>query len=454
MRYIDAGDRQPASALGTWLLDTLDGEVEQLRVQTGFFSADGLPAFVDVLKGLHAANGLTTFLIGSNDSATLHPHLSLLMELMGVPRSNAQLGVVSFSPGYFHPKTYHITRKDKSSAAYVGSANLSHSGVTSLHVEAGIILDSRDGDQSSVLDQIATSIDNWFLEGRAGLEVVQNMNDLDRLLTDGFIRLTAPPRSSSASSASSGSPKARLSPLIELPALPLSSKMGGATIAAASAAPVSLSVPGLAVPRNPPYPDYMLFAPGATTPTVGTDALTGTGLPGGQVGLIYQLNRDSTRHWHGRVGTANISIPVATVSTIRFGEYPKGGSRPRAEFDIDIRYLHSTGLFGGTSGKTNVMAYGYGADTGHRDTRFVVPIGPARDIGQIIQDNGKALPAPNDLCFIEWPTLIDPVFRISLLEQGSPVQIQAQALFDAATGASQLVGRGACWLPPGLSPSW
>ena len=54
---------------------------------------------------------------------------------------------------------------DGSEAAYVGSANLTPPGL-SLHVEAGILLDSNDGDPASILREIATAIDAWFTGSR------------------------------------------------------------------------------------------------------------------------------------------------------------------------------------------------------------------------------------------------------------------------------------------------
>jgi hypothetical protein len=94
------------------------------------------------------------------------------------------------------------------------------------------------------------------------------------------------------------------------------------------------------VPRDPPYPPYVFFAPGAVAPTTDVEALSGSPLPSGYAGLIIQLNQDSARHWSGGVGTANISIPVPTVSTLRFGIFQGRRPRPRAEYGLDMRYLY------------------------------------------------------------------------------------------------------------------
>ena len=59
---------------------------------------------------------------------------------------------------YYHPKTCHVRRSDGSQSAYVGSANLTGNGAV-LHVEAGIALDSAEGDPEDVLSDIAAVVD-------------------------------------------------------------------------------------------------------------------------------------------------------------------------------------------------------------------------------------------------------------------------------------------------------
>lgn len=98
-------------------------------------------------------------LVGSNDGQTTAFDLAILLEVLGAPRSNLNIGVVKFRNAYFHPKTFHIKRDDGSATAYSGSANLTQSGVSSLHVEAGIVLDTRSGDDPAVLDEMADAID-------------------------------------------------------------------------------------------------------------------------------------------------------------------------------------------------------------------------------------------------------------------------------------------------------
>ena len=225
MRYIDSGRREPDQALGTWLAD-LDAtaDIVQLRVQTGFFSADGLAPLASTLDRLRQQDGVTRLLIGSNDGTTQVTDAKRLVEMLGLPRDNADLGVVSFSNAFFHPKVVHAMRADGSIAAYVGSANLTTSGVGALHVEAGLLLDSNEGD-AKVLFEIMYSIDRWFDEAPPGLYVVESDADVDALAAESILGLPRPP-SSRGSAPKQGGKKAALASLKPLVVLP--STGGGA----------------------------------------------------------------------------------------------------------------------------------------------------------------------------------------------------------------------------------
>src|SRR5207244_4404349 len=104
----------------------------------------------------------TRALVGSNDQCTIRRDIEYLVSALGIPREEALLGVVSYQQGYYHPKTLHVRRADGSQAGYVGSANLTGSGVASLHVEAGITLDTREADSADVLELMASAVDTWF----------------------------------------------------------------------------------------------------------------------------------------------------------------------------------------------------------------------------------------------------------------------------------------------------
>ena len=402
MRYIDSGARDRAQALGSWLETAVAENSEEIRWQSGFFSSDSLALIQEPLRRFSREQLPVHALIGSNDRATLRADVEALVTTLGIPRQHALLGVVNFGGGYFHPKTFHVKRDDGSQASYVGSANLTGSGVSSLHVEAGVVLDTREGDPPEVLDAIAAGVDAWFHANRPGLCRVTSTNDIQQLVADGVLTDVMPPRPAQTARAP-GQEQARrpsLRPLIPLPRLFLP---GQEVVEAVTEAVELRRIIVPATPRSD-FPQYLLFAPGETTPTRGASALSGSALPRDVAGLIVRLNRDSARHFEERPGTANISIPVATLSTFRFGIFPGQYPRPRAEFDLDIRYLSPSPVISAPRIETNIMAYGFiPGETGHGDVRMLVPAGVKR-LAADIREANKPVPREGDLALLEWPT--------------------------------------------------
>lgn len=455
MKYLDTGARDPSQALAAWLDDVLNEDIVELRIQTGFFSIEGIGLLLPMLEQSKKEDGLVRMLIGSNDANTLRDDISSLIDFVGVPRANAQIGIVSFGSAYFHPKTYHMVRKDGTEAAFVGSANLTASGLA-LHVEAGISLDSREGDSVEELSQISKAIDSWFDEQRGGLTIVEGQETLDHLVETGVITIAPPPRVASAASkeatGSSTSSRPRLKPIFKLPRVATTEDIEQITVEPEEIEQPEPSGAQTIAPREG-FPQYLLFDPEATGPTSGFQAMSGTQLPGGSVGLIIQLNKDSARHFMGGEGTANISIPVATIMTLRFGVFGKH-SRPRAEFSMKIRYVGDEGSVYGGEVDTNIMGYGFTeGESGHGDIRMLVPKSVA-DLGELVTKSGMAAPVENDLALLEWPNPQDPSFRVTFLENGSPIAGQVSTMFEAAIKSGQLVGHGAAWLPAGISPDW
>jgi hypothetical protein len=222
MRYIDTGTRDPAQALGSWLAENVqaDPSLVQLRWQTGFFTPDSLGYFVPALARLREFDGVLEVLVGSNDGRTQRAGVEALLAVAGPARANQRIGIVSFENGYFHPKTVHIVRRDGSTGAYVGSANLTGSGVAALHVEAGILLDTREGDEATVISQVAAAIDWWFAEQRQGLTVVTEPADLDALVASGVLNVPPPPPPPRPRAPAASGTGPRLTPLLGLPELP------------------------------------------------------------------------------------------------------------------------------------------------------------------------------------------------------------------------------------------
>jgi hypothetical protein len=194
VRYLDSGGREPNHAVGSWLQDAVlnDSTIIALRWQSGFFSAEVLGYFAPLLARLQDDSSLVNLLVGSNDGTTQRADIEALLRAAGPPRDNLQIGVVSYSSGYFHPKTIHLTRRDGSAAAYIGSANLTGSGTSALHVEAGLVIDSRHGDDIGVLAQVARAIDRWFEESRDGLHLVRSSADVEVLVQAGILNVPRP----------------------------------------------------------------------------------------------------------------------------------------------------------------------------------------------------------------------------------------------------------------------
>lgn len=453
LRYIDSGSRDPRDSLAVWLNTELTAVVSELRWQSGYFSADGLGPFIPTIDRLSTSDKPIHAVIGSNDSETLQAHVADLATLLRLPRSNARLGVVNFSSGLYHPKTYHLRREDGSQAAYVGSANLSVSGIGSQNIEAGLIIDSREGDSSSILDAIAAGVDVWFDPARSGLEIVEDVQGADRLQQQGILAAVPVPRPPKALGGGVGGttlPRPSLKLLVPMPRRPRGGSGQGSP-----GATVSAPTPVLPAVPQYPFPPYVLFAPGQNSPTRGATALSGATLPGGYVGLVIRLNRDSTRHWRGAPGTANISIPVPSIPSLRFGMYEGRYARPRAEFSLTLRYLATGGAIVARPAETNIMIYGFApGESGHGDVRLVLPTPPEAYLRSEIVARGLPLPQDGDIALLHWPTMQDPQMRLTFLEGGSPLFNEFRTRFVAAEAAGELVGRGACWLPAGFAPPW
>ena len=355
---------------------------------------------------------------------------------------------------------------DGSQAAYVGSANLTFPGISGVNIEAGLVLDTADGDPEPTLAEIAFAVDTWFNGTRDGVHVVRTHDDVAELVAAGVLGLprpTRPRRTASSTSVPEREP-VRLDPLVRFPSLRLGgdgadgdsdSSAGVGTIAA----PTDVTFPEarLSVPHPDVAPPYVLFAPDATDPTHGVEALTGSTLPGGAIGLIIRLNRDSSRHFEDRRGTANVSVPVPAIAPLRFGFYAGRHRRPRCEFTLRMRYVDDAGGHCEQVAATNVMVYGHApGETGNSDVRLVIPRPAVRAIQDFVQGRGSRLPADGHPMVLESPTLSDPSFKASFADPDSQLFAILREALDSAAERGELVGRGACWLLPDLVtlPDW
>ena len=218
MRYIDSNSRHADDALGSWLEEhVLKGDVAALRWQTGFFGGEILNYFAPSMAHVRVSGGPLRVLIGSNHGVTRSKDMAQLLKLAGPPRAEQRVGVVSFTGGFYHPKTIHIMRTDGSAAAYVGSANLTRNGITSVNIEAGMLLDTRDGDDADCLVDVASAVDWWFAGNRNGMTIVQDQDDIDALIVAGVLDRPLPPPVAPTEAKMKSRHGSRLKPLVKVP---------------------------------------------------------------------------------------------------------------------------------------------------------------------------------------------------------------------------------------------
>jgi HKD family nuclease len=194
MKYIDSGIRDAEQTVGFWMKSAIESKIREFRCQAGYFTLDGSSLLLPLLKKCASEGAVVRLLLGSNGGATLASHIAFLAGALGVPQKNVSLGVISFDNCLFHPKVYHFVREDGSQTAYVGSANLTESGIAGRNVEAGVILDSSGGDDISVLREIEKRIEAWFDGGPIGLSHITKHADIDDLLASGYLALAPKPR--------------------------------------------------------------------------------------------------------------------------------------------------------------------------------------------------------------------------------------------------------------------
>jgi hypothetical protein len=173
--------------VGAWLnsvdIDSLAG----LRIESGFFSADAIGYIAPLLDRLKECSGRVVVVVGSNQKATTARAVDDLRRAAGEDRDGLDIAVVQFANAFFHPKVIHLEFAGQRASCYVGSANLTSAGLSALHVEAGLLLDTNEGDPASVLAEISGSIEAWFDGQRPGVTRVSRETDLSQLVESGLL---------------------------------------------------------------------------------------------------------------------------------------------------------------------------------------------------------------------------------------------------------------------------
>lgn len=192
MRYIDSGIREPEQVVAQWMSEVSATGPCEFRCQSGYFTIEGLGILAHSLKEWASLDKSTKLLVGSNAASTLASHVAYLAGWLAIPQDHVALGVIRLRNALFHPKVYHFVRADGSMCAYVGSANLTRQGISGWNVEAGVLLDTNDGDDPSVLEQIAENIDSWFNGERGAIERITSSEDIEKLIKEGHLALRRP----------------------------------------------------------------------------------------------------------------------------------------------------------------------------------------------------------------------------------------------------------------------
>ena len=220
LEYLDSSVRLNSNALAYWLSQEIPNDQAHLRIKSGYFTLNGLDGLKASIDHLVQNDLPVTIALGANDKATIQSDVDALYTLIGCPRPNAKLCVVSCVGGLFHPKVVHMTRTDGSALAYVGSANATPAGFNGTNIESGILLDSRKGDPISILDQIAASIDNWFNAPQTGVTNVTGPATTQQLVALGILGTVKQHTNNTASSSSNGAPPPPRMPLTALTNFP------------------------------------------------------------------------------------------------------------------------------------------------------------------------------------------------------------------------------------------
>jgi hypothetical protein len=204
MKYLDSTVGTSGNALASRLAQEVAVAHTHLRIKTGYFVLNGLGGLKSSIDHLVNSDLPITIAVGANEQATIKADVDALHALIGGSRQNARLCVVTCSGGLFHPKVVHVTRSDGSQMAYVGSANVTPSGFNGANVESGILLDSREGDPLTVLDEIAASVDDLFSGAKPGVTRIAGPATTQQLVVDGILVVTRPTLPSTSQGGTTG----------------------------------------------------------------------------------------------------------------------------------------------------------------------------------------------------------------------------------------------------------
>jgi len=188
--YIDTASGQPEDSLGAWFEENLLDTARTFLAQSAWLSYGTLEPFAHEVERLIDQDARIALVVGSNGGSLTKLDLDRLWALIS-PGAQSRLAVVRYRNAVFHPKVFYVEREDGSRTAVVGSANLTPGG-TERNIEAGVILDTHEGDSDVAFDKIADAVSAWFDRDEDGVFPIANQAAIDALADDGVIDVAQP----------------------------------------------------------------------------------------------------------------------------------------------------------------------------------------------------------------------------------------------------------------------
>jgi hypothetical protein len=360
VQYLDTGDRDPDHTLFRWLAPRL-ATARYFGFQTGYFSADGVFPFEADLRRIVASGGAVRAVIGANEDSIRSSDVTYLLALVDGSHASS-VAIVAAEDVLMHTKAYYIEAADGSRSAYVGSANLTGSGLAS-NIEAGVVLES-SGVAASVLDEIKVAIEAWLTGSRPNAEVI-SLSDVPQLVADGVFDVPRPPRPQASA-------RGRRRRLRRFP------RLGSI-----------LSLPRRRRSRAISRPAHRAPAP---TP------------PPGLTPIVKQLSaRQDTKGFRGEVGTPYVALPSELASSLPL--VPSGRrSDPKMDVEIRARYVeYPTEVITSGADAPNITFVGAGGPSpSHRDLRLNLSKAIVDGLRYVAHSHGFDPPQPNDPLVIEF----------------------------------------------------
>ena len=197
-KYICSSSEKKTDHVRYWLEKNLAPNAQQFLAQSGYFSFAAIEPFISTLNSILKAGNSIRLVLGSNGGSLGTEDAKAIFKILK-GKTNCSLTIIALGNAEFHPKCYVITRNDGSKTAMVGSQNFTFPG-TAKNYEAGLILDTSDGDAPSIIDQISDSIDKWHtaqeVDGAFQIYTMKDLDDLkqSKIIGQGNVEVRIPSR--------------------------------------------------------------------------------------------------------------------------------------------------------------------------------------------------------------------------------------------------------------------